>query len=55
VGPYLEKNPSQKRSGRVAQGVGPNSRLTVTKGEKKNVYGPTFSEVSSNVAGDRVV
>jgi hypothetical protein len=32
---YLEKNPSQKRAGGVAQGVGPEFKLQYCKKRKK--------------------
>jgi hypothetical protein len=33
--PYLEKNPSRKRAGGVAQGVGPEFKSQYCKKEKK--------------------
>jgi hypothetical protein len=35
VRPYLEKNPSQKRAGGVAQGVGPEFKPQYCKKKKK--------------------
>jgi hypothetical protein len=35
VRPYLEKKPSQKRAGRVAQGVGPEFKLQYWKKKKR--------------------
>jgi hypothetical protein len=35
VRPHLEKNPSQKRAGGVAQGVGPEFNPSTTKKKKK--------------------
>jgi hypothetical protein len=34
VRPYLEKNPSQKRAGRVAQGAGPEFKPQYLKIDK---------------------
>jgi hypothetical protein len=35
---YLEKNPSQKRAGGMAQGIGPKSKPQYHKKKKKKSY-----------------
>jgi hypothetical protein len=35
--PYIEKNPSQKRGGGVAQGIGLSSNSSTTKKKKKRM------------------
>jgi hypothetical protein len=37
VRPFLEKNPSQKRAGGVAQGVGPEFKPQYCKKKKKSI------------------
>jgi hypothetical protein len=44
--PYLEKNPSQKRAGGVAQGVGPEFKSQYCKKKKKRQEDPFCSLVT---------
>jgi hypothetical protein len=41
VRPYIEKNPSQKRAGGVAQGVGPEFKPQYCKKKKKKKLNST--------------